>query len=175
MALDAPQATAEYKFLLDISTGIRSLLSRYDFKEASTILVQTYSRRAFQIVLAERTSLLSLGGKYLGKIVVLGPSANALPPRGCALQSINSEAAVCVQILGHIDLAAEWGKRAGILDEARKKVGKSRSIMSWTGWEKANEQTKSREGEKLANAQSEVARMEETLHDLERLQLEFDE
>jgi hypothetical protein len=35
MALDAPQATAEYEFLLDISAGIRSLLSRYDFKEGA--------------------------------------------------------------------------------------------------------------------------------------------
>jgi hypothetical protein len=44
--------------------------------------------------------------------------------------------------------------------------------MSGAGWEKAGKETRTKEEEKLADAESEVKRLEEALKDLERLKLE---
>jgi valyl-tRNA synthetase len=168
----APQAALEYEFIMDISTGIRSLLSRYKLKEPGDVVIQTYSDSAFKIVSAERTSIKSLGGKCLGEIEITVPSTDALPPRGCALQSISTEAAVYLKMLDRIDLEDELNKLTKSLSEAKAKVEKTQRIISGKGWERASEETKRKERAKLADAESEVRRMEEALKDLERLRLE---
>ncbi len=171
-ALEAPTEAEEYEFITAISTGIRSLLSQYNFKEPGDIIIQTYSDAAFRTVSADRTSIKSLGGKYVGEIEILPPSAENLPPGGCALQSISTEAAVYLKIVGRIDVTEEMKKRQKTLDEAKAKVDKSKKIMAGAGWDKANAETKRKETEKLQDAESEVLRMEEALKDLERLKLE---
>ena len=152
----APQAALEYEFIMDISTGIRSLLSRYKFKEPGDVVIQTYSDSAFKVVSAKQTSIKSLGGKCLGEIEITAPSTDALPPRGCALQSINTEAAVYLKVLDRIDLEDELNKLAKSLSEAKAKVEKTQRIISGKGWERASEETKRKERAKLADAESEV-------------------
>lgn len=170
--LDHAKEAEQYEFIVAISTGVRSLLSQYGFKEPGNLIIQTYSDSAFQTVSEERTSIKSLGGKYAGEIEVLPPKADALPPAGCALQSINADAAVYLKIVGSIDLAEELKKREKVIEDAKARAEKSRKIMASAGWEKAGAETRKREEEKLQDAESEVKRLEETIKDLERLKVE---
>ncbi|KAI1618303.1 valyl-tRNA synthetase [Exophiala viscosa] len=170
--LDNPKEAEKYEFIMAIATGIRSLLSQYGFKEPGDLIIQTYSEAAFKTASDERTSLKSLGGKYAGDIEVLAPNAASLPPAGCALQSINAEAAVYLKVAGKIDLTEEFKKREKSIEDAKARVEKSKKIMSAAGWEKANPETRQKEKEKLEDAESEVTRLEEAIKDLERLKLE---
>lgn len=169
---DAPQTAEKYEFIMDIASGIRSLLAQYGFKEPGDLIIQTYSDSAFKTVSEEKTSLKSLGGKYAGEIEILPPSAASTPPAGCALQSINIDAAVYLKIAGRIDLAEELKKREKSMEDAKSRVDKSKKIMSGAGWEKANKDTRKKEEEKLQDAESEVKRLEEAIKDLERLKME---
>jgi valyl-tRNA synthetase len=170
--LDAPEQAETYEFIMDIASGARSLLSQYGFKEPGDLIVQTYSKSAFKAASEEKTSLKSLGGKYAGEIEVLPPSADIVPPAGCALQSISADAAVYLKIVGRINVADELKKREKSIEDAKARAEKSKKIMSGAGWEKANKETRAREVEKLQDAESEVKRLEEAVKDLERLKLE---
>ena len=170
--LDAPKEATEYEFIMDIATGIRSLLSQYGFKEPGDIIIQTYSESALKTVTEQKTSLRSLGGKNCRDVKILPPSTDASPPAGCALQSINAEAAVYLKIVGRIDLSEELKKREKSLEDAKAKVDKSKKIMGGAGWEKASEGTREKEQEKLVDASREVERLEEAMRDLERLRME---
>lgn len=170
--LDTPKAAEEYEFIMAISTGLRSLLAQYGFKEPGDVIIQTYSESAFKPVTEERTSIKSLGGKYAGEIEISPPSASAFPPTGCALQSINADAAVYLKIAGRIDLSEELKRRKKGVEDARARVEKSKKIMSSAGWEKANAVTKGKEQEKLADAESDLVRSQETIKDLDRMKIE---
>ena len=170
--LDAAEEAEKYEFIMDIASGGRSLLAQYGFKEPGDLIIQTYSESAFKTASEEKTSIKSLGGKYAGEIEVLPPSADARPPAGCALQSINADAAVYLKIVGHIDVGEELQKREKSIEDAKARVDKSKKIMSGAGWEKANPETRKKEEEKLQDAESEVKRLEEAVQDLERLKLE---
>lgn len=170
--LDNPKQAEEYEFIMAIATGIRSLLAQYGFKEPGDLIIQTYSETAFKTVSDERTSLKSLGGKYAGEIEVLPPSSASLPPAGCALQSINADAAVYLKVAGKIDLSEELKTRAKGVEDAKARMEKSKKIMSAAGWEKASPDTRRKEQEKLEDAESEVTRLQEAIKDLQRLQLE---
>ena len=170
--LDAPKEAEEYEFIMDIATGIRSLLSQYGFKEPGDITIQTYSDSALRTATDQKTSLKSLGGKNCGEITILAPSNDTTAPAGCALQSISADAAVYLKIVGRIDLNEEMKKREKSLEDAKGKVEKSKKTMGGAGWEKANEQTKEKERERLEDAEKEVERLEEARKDLERLKVE---
>ena len=170
--LEASEAAEKYEFIMDISSGGRSLLAQYGFKEPGDLIIQTYSESAFKTASEEKTSIKSLGGKYAGDIEVLRPSADATPPAGCALQSINADAAVYLKIVGRIDVSEELKKREKSIEDAQARADKSKKIMSGAGWEKANQETRRKEEEKLQDAESEVKRLEEAIKDLERLKLE---
>lgn len=170
--LDRPQEAEQYEFVMDIATGIRSLLAQYGFKEPGDLIVQTYSDSAYKTASEQQTSIKSLGGKTCGKLEILKPSANNVPPAGCALQSINADAAVFLKIVGRIDIGAEIEKSKKGLDDAKAKVEKSQKIMQGKGWEKANKDTQLKEKEKLNDAEKEVERVEQALKELERLKLE---
>ncbi|KAJ9615784.1 hypothetical protein H2200_001861 [Cladophialophora chaetospira] len=170
--LDAPTEAEKYEFIMDISSGGRSLLAQYGFKEPGDLIIQTYSESAFKTASEEKTSIKSLGGKNAGEIKVLPPSADAVAPAGCALQSINADAAVYLKIVGRIDVAEELRKQEKSIEDAKARADKSKKIMSGAGWEKANKETRKKEEEKLQDAESEVKRLEEAIKDLERLKLE---
>ncbi len=170
--LETLEEAEKYEFIMDIASGGRSLLAQYGFKESGDLIVQTYSESAFKTASEEKTSIKSLGGKYAGEIEVLRPAADALPPAGCALQSINADAAVYLKIVGRIDVGDELKKREKSIEDAQARADKSKKIMSGVGWEKANQETRKKEEEKLQDAESEVKRLEEAVQDLERLKLE---
>ena len=170
--LDAPEEAEKYEFIMDISSGVRSLLAQYGFKEPGDLIIQTYSQSAFKTCSEEKTSIKSLGGKYAGEIEILPPAADTLPPAGCALQSISADAAVYLKIVGRIDVDEELKKREKTVEDAKARAEKSKKIMSGAGWEKANKETRKKEEEKMQDAESEVKRLEEAIKDLERLKME---
>lgn len=176
-ALDNPSTAAKYEFIMALSAGIRSLLSQYNFKEPGDIYIQTYSQSAFETASAERTSIISLGGKYVGAIDILPPptsssnKGNDVPP-GCAVSPITEEAAVYLGIVGKVDLGQEKAKAEQSLTEAKGKVEKSRKIMGGEGWGKVKRETREKEERNLRDAEAEVRRFEEVRAELERVGLE---
>lgn len=170
--LDRPQEAEQYEFVMDIATGIRSLLSQYGFKEPGDLTVQTYSDSAFKTASSQKTSIKSLGGRSCGELEIMAPSNKASAPAGCAVQSINADAAVYLKIVGRIDIGEEITKREKTLADAKAKVEKSEKVMQGKGWEKASKEIRTKEQEKLTDASKEVERVEEALKELERLKLE---
>jgi valyl-tRNA synthetase len=148
------------------------MLAQYGFKEPGDLLIQTYSDAAYKTVSEETTSIRSLSGKYAGKIGVLEPTSSSQPPAGCALQSINADAAVYLKVAGRIDFNEELKKQQKNVEDAKARAEKSKKIMSGAGWEKASNDTRTKEEEKLEDAESEVKRLQEAIKDLERLRLE---
>ena len=169
-ASDKPKEAAEYEFIMALSSGIRSLLSQYNFKEPGEIFIQTYSDSAFETASAEQTSITSLGGKYVGDISILKPGTSN-PPAGCAVYAVSAEAAVYLKIVGKVDLAQEQERAVASRVEAEAKVEKSRKIMGAKGWEKVKAETREKEERNLKDAESEVQRFVEVLRDLERLRM----
>ena len=171
-AWNAPQEARDYEFIMEIAEGIRSLLSQYNFKEPGEVVVAAYSEHAFRLLTNELIAVTSLGGKYVGKIQIAESVAVVTPPRGYAIRSINTEATVYVNTSGRINFKEEKAKLQQSLDHARQKLQKSQGIFAQEGWSKASEDTRKKETEKLENAASEVIRLEATLKELERLELE---
>lgn len=180
--LDNPSAASNYEFIIALSGGIRSLLSQYNFKEPGDIYIQTYSAAAFETASAERTSITSLGGKYVGTVNILPPPSSSsastpqstnsttIPP-GCAVSPISEEAAVYLQIVGKVDLSIEKAKAEQTLAEAKAKVEKSRKIMAGEGWGKVRQETREKEEKNCRDAEAEVRRFEEVGRELGRLSL----
>ena len=169
-ALEYPQEAAKYEFVMDVAKGIRSMLAQYNFKEPTNdIFVQTYSDSAFQTASAEKTSIKSLGGKYVGEIVILGPGA--CTPAGCAVYTVSAEAAVYLKIVDRVDLGKEKEKAEASLAQAQSKVEKSKKIMAAEGFKKVGQETKEKEEKNLRDLESEVSRLQGMLNDLERLRL----
>jgi valyl-tRNA synthetase len=167
-ALEYPKEAAKYEFVMDVAKGIRSMLAQYNFKEPTNdIFVQTYSDSAFQTASTEKTSIKSLGGKYVGEIEILKPGTNT--PAGCAVYAVSAEAAVYLKIVGTVDLGKEKEKAEASLAEAKGRVEKSRKIMGAEGFKKVGQETKEKVEKSLKDAESEVSRFEEMLKDLERL------
>ena len=170
--LDRPEEAAQYDFIMDIATGIRSLLAQYGFKEPGDLTIQTYSDASFKTASEQATSIKSLGGKYCGQLEVLPPSKDSSPPAGSALQSINADAAVFLKIAGRIDIAAEIKKQEKTLGDAQGRLEKSQKVTQGKGWDKVNKTTQQKETEKLNDAEKEVERLQLALKELERLKLE---
>ena len=166
-----PKEAAEYEFIMDISSGIRSLLSQYAFKEEGEIFVQTFEKDAYELAVTEKASIKSLGGKYAGNIKILPPTQSSRPS-GCAVFPVGARAAVFLHVAGKIDIGKEKEKAEASLNEAKNKLGKIEKIMSAAGFEKASTSTQEKEKANARDAESEVKRYEEALKDLERLQLE---
>ena len=170
-ALEHPNEAAKYEFIMDIAKGVRSMLAQYNFKEPTNdIFVQTYSYSAFQTTNAEKTSIKSLGGKYVGEIEILKPGAST--PAGCAVYAVSAEAAVYLKIVGKVDLGKEKEKAEASLAQARSKVEKSKKIMGVEGFKKVGQETKEKEEKNLRDSESEANRFEGVLKDLERLDME---
>jgi valyl-tRNA synthetase len=159
---DNPEAAAEYELIMNISSGIRSLLSQYAFKEEGSIIVATYDASTYKTATAEKTSIKSLGGKYVGDIKIQEPGSAA--PEKCAVYPVGAQAAVYLSLAGQETAMRE--KALAGLAEAKSKVEKSKKIMSASGFEKAAASTQEKEKANLLASESEVLRFEEALRTL---------
>ena len=176
---EAHSEAANYEFVMALAAGIRSLLSQYSFKEPGEIIIQTHSSHAFATAVAEKASISALGGKNVGKLTISqslrSEQDQASPPSapaGCAVSSINEDAAVYLKIVGRVDLAQEKSRAEQSRAEAQAKVDKSRKIMQGEGWGKVKSETREKEEKNLRDAEAEVERYEEVMRSLDRLKLE---
>lgn len=169
-AFDDPAAETAYELILDTSKAIRSILVQYEVKEKSDLIIQTYDATSHKTISDEVTSIKSLGGKYAGEITVLSPE-NKQPPAGCVVQAVGAQAAVYLHVSKEIALEQEERAKAN-LAKAQEAVRKQQSIINAAGWrEKVKAEVREAEEKKLRDAESEAARFEEQIRELERLRI----
>ncbi|KMU92557.1 valyl-tRNA synthetase [Coccidioides immitis H538.4] len=169
-SFDDPNAEAAYDLVLATSKAIRSILSEYEIKTKGDIKIQTYNASSHKTIRDEVSSIKSLSGKYIGEISVLGPD-NTIPPPGCVVSTVGANAAVYLEVSDEVRLEQEEKAKAN-LAKALETINKQIAIMESPAWqEKAKPQAREMEEKKLRDAQSEAARLEEQIKDLEKLKI----
>lgn len=170
-ALDDPAAETAYELILDTSKAMRSILVQYEVKTKTDLIIQTYDPTSHRTIADEVTSIKSLGGKYAGEITVLSPEDSKTPPPGCVVSAVGAKAAVYLPVSKEIALEQEARARAN-LAKAQEAVRKQQSIINSAGWrEKVKPEVREAEEKKLRDAESEAARFEEQIRELERLRI----
>ncbi|WEW58437.1 valyl-tRNA synthetase [Emydomyces testavorans] len=169
-AFDDSAAETAYDLILATSKAIRSILSEYEIKTKGDIKIQTYDAPSHKTISEEVASIKSLSGKYIGEITVLGPD-NTIPPPGCVVSAVGAHAAVYLEVSNEVLLEQEEKAKAN-LAKAVETVNRQLAIMNAAGWkEKAKPEARELEEKKLRDAQSEAARFEEQIRDLEKLKI----
>ncbi|RAL03634.1 valine--tRNA ligase [Aspergillus ibericus CBS 121593] len=160
---DDVEAETAYELILNTSKAVRSILAQYEIKTKGDIVIQTYDAVSHKTVSEELTSIKSLGGKTLGDLSVLGPE-NTVPPSGCVVAPVSSQAAVYLRVSKEVALEQE-GKAKASLEKARETVRRQQTLITSAGWEKAKPEVREAEQKKLVDAESEAARLEEQIRE----------
>ncbi|PYI00413.1 hypothetical protein BO78DRAFT_465348 [Aspergillus sclerotiicarbonarius CBS 121057] len=160
---DDVEAETAYELILNASKAVRSILAQYEIKTKGDIVIQTYDAVSHKTVSEELTSIKSLGGKTLGDLSVLGPE-NTVPPSGCVVAPVSSQAAVYLRVSKEVALEQE-GKAKASLEKARETVRRQQTLITSAGWEKAKPEVREAEQKKLLDAESEAARLEEQIRE----------
>ena len=172
--LDNPAGEEAYELVLAISKAIRSLAAQYDIKDSAHVYIRPSLSQAAETCQAQLPSIRSLGGKatygHSSTITILGPSDK--DPSGCVVQAIGASAAVYLLVRGRVDIDAEIEKAKQRLARANEVVTKQRKIVRGEGWAKMREEAQSIEKKKLEDAESEVAVLEGSIQQFERLKIE---
>lgn len=167
---DDVEAETAYELILNTSKAVRSIMAQYEIKTKADVVIQTYDATSYKTISDELTSIKSLGGKFLGDLSVLGPE-NTVPPSGCVVAPVSSQAAVYLRVSKEVALEQEHKAKAS-LEKARETVGRQQKLISSAGWEKAKPEVREAEQKKLRDAESEAARLEEQIREFEKLRLE---
>ncbi|GKZ73406.1 hypothetical protein CBS63078_4126 [Aspergillus niger] len=167
---DDVEAETAYELILNTSKAVRSIMAQYEIKTKADVVIQTYDATSHKTIADELTSIKSLGGKNLGELSVLGPE-NTVPPSGCVVAPVSSQAAVYLRVSKEVALEQEHKAKAS-LEKAREVVGRQQKLISGAGWEKAKPEVREAEQKKLRDAESEAARLEEQIREFEKLRLE---
>ncbi|ERS99820.1 valine-tRNA ligase [Sporothrix schenckii ATCC 58251] len=173
--LDNPAAEAAYQLVLDASRGIRSLVVEYPLpKDAAVdVFVQTTNDDAHATATQEVPAIRSLLGKAGGsaRITVLPPGAPR--PVGCVAVQVSGAASVFLHVKGHVDLDAEIKKAQTKLSKASANAAKTRKLVGDATYkEKVAAATQEADQQRLAEQESEVQQLEQTVQQFEALKLE---
>lgn len=169
-AFDDPAAETAYDLILATSKAVRSILSEYEVKTKGDVKIQTYDETSYRTISEEVASIKSLSGKAIGEITVLDPS-NTVPPPGCVVSAVGANAAIYLEVSNEVRLEQEEKAKAN-LAKALETISRQQGIMNAPGWkEKAKPEARELEEKKLKDAQSEAARFEEQIRDLEKLKI----
>ncbi|EHA21527.1 hypothetical protein ASPNIDRAFT_194077 [Aspergillus niger ATCC 1015] len=160
---DDVEAETAYELILNTSKAVRSIMAQYEIKTKADVVIQTYDATSHKTIADELTSIKSLGGKNLGELSVLGPE-NTVPPSGCVVAPVSSQAAVYLRVSKEVALEQEHKAKAS-LEKAREVVGRQQKLISGAGWEKAKPEVREAEQKKLRDAESEAARLEEQIRE----------
>ena len=164
-------AEEAYEFILDVSRGIRSLLSGYAIKDNGIIHVQTFNSSAHTTCTDELPSIRSLCGKAISNITILGPDDPK--PTGCVVYAVSSAAAVFLSVKGRVDFDAEITKAQKKLERANETVKKQRTILDDEGYNsKVSEELQEVERKRLRDSEAEMREFEESIKMFERLKVE---
>ena len=171
---DDPTSESAYELVLAVSKAIRSLAAEYDIKEGAQVHIKANSAEAMETCKAQLPSIKSLGGKITfgstSSISVLSPSDH--DPSGCIPQSVGASAAVYLVVKGRVDIEKEIEKAKTRRDKANEAVEKQRNIINGDGWPKMKEEAQITERRKLESAESEVAVLNGSIEQFERLKIE---
>ena len=171
---DDPTSELAYELVLAVSKAIRSLAAEYDIKEGAQVHIKPSSAQAVETCKAQLPSIKSLGGKVTfgntSCITVLSP--NDPDPSGCIPQSVGASAAVYLVVKGRVNIDKEIEKAKHRRDKANEAVKKQKKIIHGEGWPKMKEEAQIIEKHKLESAESEVAIMDGSIEQFERLKLE---
>jgi valyl-tRNA synthetase len=169
-AFDDPAAETAYELILATSKAIRSIQAEYEVKTKTDIKVQTYDATSYATISEEVSSIKSLGGKNVGDITVLSPE-NTEPPSQCVVTAVGASAAVYLPVSQEVLLEQE-DKAKKDLAKAEEAVRKQQAIMNAPSWkEKVRPEVQEMEEKKLRDAQSEAARFQEHILQLEKLRI----
>ena len=172
--LDDPASEEAYELVLAVSRAMRSLAAEYEIKDSANVYVKPKTSKAAETCQNQLLSIKSLGGKATygaSSIVnVLQPSDE--DPSGCVVQAVGASAAVYLLVKGRIDIDAEIQKAKQRLAKASEGVKKQRKIVNGEGWAKMREEAQKGERRKLENAEGEVAVLEGSIQQFERLKIE---
>ena len=162
-----------YELVLAVSKAIRSLSAEYDIKEGAEVHIKLNTAQALKTCKEQLGSIGSLGGKATqgtSSIDVL--SHEDADPTGCIPQSVGASGAVFLVVKGRIDIDREIEKAKQRRDKASEALEKQRKIIDRDGWSKMKEEAQKMERRRLEDAQSEVAVLEASVQQFEKLKLE---
>ncbi|KAH8700995.1 valyl-tRNA synthetase [Talaromyces proteolyticus] len=170
-SFDDAAAENAYELVLNTSKSIRSILTQYEVKEKSDLVLACYNDTSYKTVSDEVVSIKSLGGKYAGEISILGPE-NKTRPSGCVVSPIGADAAVYLKVSKQVALEREEKARAS-LAKAQDVISKAQKTMNTPGWrEKARPDVRELEEKRLRDAEGEALLIEEQIRELEKLRLD---
>ena len=173
---DFENAAAEevYELVLALSKAIRSLAAQYDIKESAEIHIKPQSKELETTCKDQLPSIKTLGGKptYGDSAVVTVLSPQDADPSGCIPQAVGTSAAVFLVVKDRVDIDKEIEKAKQRRDKANELVKKQQSLITGEGWGKMKEDAQKTEKRRLEDAESEVALLESSVEQFERLKLE---
>ena len=95
-SLDDPASEAAYELVLEVSRGIRSLMSEYQIKDEGKAFVQLSDTVSYQTATEQLQSIRSLSGKGVASIEILSEAEPK--PSGCVVFAVSSRAAVYLHV-----------------------------------------------------------------------------
>lgn len=167
-ALDDLKSERDYELLLGCSKGVRSLLNEYAIKEEGAAFVRPLNDEAASTASAQQSSIKTLSGKYLKNLTVLKVGESA--PAGTAVYPVSAAAAVYVQLKGQIDPDTEIKKTQPKMQKASEAVKEQERLIG-TLSDGVSKDVRSKEEERLKDAESELRLYEESLASFQKLKL----
>lgn len=173
-SLDDPASEAAYELVLALSRCIRSLAGSYDIKDDAQIFIGPQTDDARKTCEAQLPSIKQLGGKVTfgpsAKISILSPEDPN--PDGCVAQAIGTTAAVFLLVKGRVDIDKQIEKAQQRREKSNEVIKKQQKLMHSNGWNKMKGEAQESERQKLGDAESEVALLDGSIEQFQRLKLE---
>lgn len=166
---DDVKSAKEYELILDITKEARSLLAEYNILKNGKVFIESANESIYKTAESQKESIVSLIKAIDEVSVVKGESEI---PEGCVLQAVNTEVNVHVLVKGHVDIDAEISKVQKKLEKVLKsKQGIEKIVNSADYEQKANEQAKLANKERLEHTTAEIDTLQATINNLEKLKL----
>ncbi|KAH1513889.1 hypothetical protein KXW39_000820 [Aspergillus fumigatus] len=148
--------------------GIRSLMAGYGIQNDAKVFIHATDAQSYELVSSEVGSIISLSGKGLAAVHVLGPKEQ--PPVGCAVYMSSVSTAVFLKINGRVNITDAMDKARKQLERITDTLSRQRRTIEAEGWaEKAEETVKAGELKKLRDLEVEYQNVTATIEQLEKL------
>ncbi|RKF60005.1 Valine--tRNA ligase, mitochondrial [Erysiphe neolycopersici] len=166
-----PASEIAYELVLDVSRGIRSLMSEYSIKDGGKVFVQALDSTSFATVSQQLASIKSLTGKGLVNLNLLAPLDSR--PAGCVVFPVSSAAKVFLHVKDRVNFENEISKASKKLERVIQAIVRQRKILEGEGYkEKVSKELQDVERKKLQDLEVERVAFEETIKQFESLKLE---
>lgn len=166
-----PDAEMAYELVLDVSRGIRSLMSEYSIKDGGKVFVQALDSTTFTTVSQQLASIKSLTGKGLVNLNLLTSLDSR--PAGCVVFPVSSAAKVFLHVKDRVNFENEILKASKKLEKTIQAISRQKKILEGEGYrEKVSKELQEVEKKKLQDLEVERGAFEETIKQFETLKLE---